>query len=95
VGTLSALAAMAAGFLDFLKLPHDHPAAEDIQKHSSWVAIAWCCYAASLFLRVQGGSFAAPQFAEIGLSVVGFGSLCVAGWLGGKLVYAHGVNVGR
>ncbi|HPN80261.1 DUF2231 domain-containing protein [Dokdonella sp.] len=95
VGTLTALVAMAAGFIDFLKLAADHPAATDAQRHLRWETVAWCCYAASLLLRLDGSTLAAPDLIGIGLGAAGFASLCVAGWLGGKLVYAHGVGVDR
>jgi len=50
-------------------------------------------YAASLFLRVDGTTLTRPGALGTALSVAGFVVLCVAGRMGGKLVYEHGVGV--
>jgi uncharacterized membrane protein len=54
---------------------------------------ALSCYVASLFLRLHGTHFVEPGLLAIGLSVLGFLCLGVAGWLGGKLVYGHRLGV--
>lgn len=95
VGTLTALAAMATGFIELLKVDAQHPATGDLNRHMLLVMTTWCLYAASLFLRLQGTSPSAPGKIALGLSVAGFAVLAVAGWFGGKLVYAHGVGVDR
>ncbi|HEY0504861.1 MAG TPA: DUF2231 domain-containing protein [Lysobacter sp.] len=95
VGTVMALPAMALGFVDFLKIPAGSAAERDARRHMAWVSAAWCAYAASLLLRLDGTSLIAPGVASLCLGAAGFVALCVAGWLGGKLVYVHGVNVHR
>ena len=89
IGVVMALAAMATGLIELLKLGADHPAEGDVQRHLGWALAAWSCYAASLFLRWQGTHLGAPGPIPLALSVLGFGCLGVAGWLGGKLVYTH------
>lgn len=93
IGSVSALAAMAAGFADLLALPPEHAATRDAQRHLFWVSAAWSAYAASLLLRLDGLSLRPPGTAALVLSVAGFAALAVAGWFGGRLVYAHGVRV--
>jgi uncharacterized membrane protein len=93
LGTLIALAAMAAGFVELLKVPAQHPATRDLNRHMLLMLGAWCLYAASLFLRLQGTTLTAPDALDLGLSVVGFVVLGIGGWFGGKLVYTHGVGV--
>ncbi|WP_386067993.1 DUF2231 domain-containing protein [Tahibacter sp. UC22_41] len=95
IGTVSALVAMAAGFADLLALPPEHPALRDAQHHLLWVSLAWSAYAASLLLRLDGLSLRTPDAWALALSVAGFAALAVAGWLGGRLVYEHGVRVRR
>jgi uncharacterized membrane protein len=95
VGTLTALAAMATGFLELLKVDAEHPATRDLNRHMLLVMTAWCLYAASLLLRLQGMTLSQPDALDLGLSVAGFLTLGVAGWFGGKLVYSHGVGVSR
>jgi uncharacterized membrane protein len=94
-GTVVALAAMATGFIELLKVDPDHPATRDLNRHMLLVMAAWCAYAASLFLRLDGRTLGKPDAVDLGLSVVGFVVLCIAGWFGGKLVYGHGLGVDR
>ena len=92
IGVVTALAAMATGLLEFTKLGDAHPAEAVAQRHMGFVLAAWGCYAASLYLRVRGMHAIAPGMPALALGVVGFACLGVAGWLGGKLVYTHGVG---
>lgn len=95
IGIVIAIAAMVAGLVDFLKLGDDHPAIADVNRHMLLAMTAWGCYAASLFLRLDGTTLTQPGTLEVGLSVAGFIVLCTTGWFGGKLVYTHGVGVGK
>ena len=93
VGSLTALAAVAAGLIDFMRLPTDSPAAKYVTRHVALVACAWLAYAASLVLRYHEHRLQDPTMAAIAASVVGFLLLGAAGWQGGQLVYRHGANV--
>lgn len=93
IGVVSAIVAMAAGFFELVKIQADSPAMRDANRHMLLVMAAWSCYAASLFLRLEGVALTRPGALEIGLSVGGFVVLSIAGWLGGKLVYQHGVGM--
>ncbi|MCW5598810.1 MAG: DUF2231 domain-containing protein, partial [Nitrosomonas sp.] len=57
------------------------------------IMISWSCYAVSLFLRLDGTQLSQPDVFAIIMSVAGLIFLCIAGWLGGKLVYEHGIGV--
>jgi uncharacterized membrane protein len=48
-------------------------------------------YAVNFWLRLQG----AQNSTGVWLSMIGIGLLVVSGWLGGKMVYEHGVGVDR
>lgn len=93
LGTLIALAAMATGFIELMKVGAEHPATRDLNRHMLLMLTAWCLYATSLFLRLQGTTLTQPDVVDLSLSVVGFVVLGVGGWFGGKLVYGHGVGV--
>lgn len=95
LGTLIALAAMATGLIELMKVGAGHPASRDLNRHMLLMLTAWCLYATSLFLRLQGTALTRPEPVDLGLSVVGFLVLGVGGWFGGKLVYAHGVGVSK
>lgn len=95
LGTLIALAAMATGFIELMKVGAEHPATRDLNRHLLLMLTAWCLYATSLFLRLQGTTLTQPDIVDLSLSVVGFLVLGVGGWFGGKLVYGHGVGVSK
>ncbi|MCI4568862.1 DUF2231 domain-containing protein [Lysobacter sp. CFH 32150] len=95
VGVVTAIAAMATGFIELLKVDAEHPATRDLNRHMILVMTAWSFYAASLFLRLQGTTLTRPDAVDIGLSLAGFVCLGIAGWFGGKLVYAHGIGVAK
>ena len=95
VGVVTALAAMATGFVELAKLEAAHPATRDVSRHMLLMMATWCCYAASLFLRLDGTALNRPGALGIGSSATGFVLLCLAGAMGGKLVYEHGVGVRR
>ena len=93
VGVVTALAAMATGFVELLKLDADSAANRDATRHMLLMMTTWCCYAASLFFRLDGTTLTRPDALGIGLSALGFVVMGLAGWMGGKLVYEHGVGV--
>jgi uncharacterized membrane protein len=92
IGTVAGVAAMVAGFVELVKIDSDSPMMRDVNRHMLLTMVAWTCYATSLFLRLEGTRLAKPDAIEFGLSAIGFIALCVAGWLGGKLVYVHGLG---
>jgi uncharacterized membrane protein len=95
IGIVAALPAMVAGLIDLCKIDESSPAMRIANWHMYFVVMAWLLYATSLFMRVEGGGFIRPGGAAIGLSLLGFLLLTVAGWLGGKLVYGCGVGVDK
>ncbi|HJW47255.1 MAG TPA: DUF2231 domain-containing protein [Lysobacter sp.] len=92
IGTVAAIATMLAGFVELMKVDADSPAMRVANRHMLLAVIAWSCYAASLFLRLEGTTLREPGPVALGLSALGFAALCVTGWLGGTLVYEHGVG---
>ena len=95
IGTLAAIAAMLAGLVEFAKIGEGSAAMPDAQRHMLLAMAAWCCYAASLVLRMDGVALARPGLLPLALGMLGFIVLAAAGWQGGKLVYVHGVGVRR
>lgn len=97
-GCVAGLAAAAAGFLELLKLPDGDPAEKLAYRHMGLALTSWCLYAGSLLLRVRGTQLAqmqlvAPGVVALVLSGLGLLVLLATGWLGGSLVYGHGVGV--
>jgi len=90
---VTALVAMATGFIELMKLEADNPATRDVTRHMLLMMTTWCCYAVSLFLRLDGTALTRPGTLAIALSAMGFALMCLAGYMGAKLVYEHGVGV--
>jgi uncharacterized membrane protein len=95
-GTIGAALAAVFGIIDWLSIKD-----REVKKVADWHArlnvIALLIFAASFYLRTTsgaglvGGSYTIPFV----LSVVGVILITISGWLGGELVFRHGVAVDR
>jgi uncharacterized membrane protein len=92
LGLITALAAMVAGLFELRKIGEESPAMKVANLHMYLVTTAWALYALSLYTRLNGAVVVQPNGFSIALSVAGFLLLCVAGWLGGTLVYGYGIG---
>ncbi len=95
IGLLVATVAMVAGLVELPDLEPGSAPSRDARRHMFLAASAWSCYAASLLLRFEAGALVRPGPLAIVFSVAGFIALSGAGWMGGKLVYVHGIGVRR
>ncbi len=93
-GIIGAAAAAVPGLMDWLSLKD--PAVVKIANwHARLNVIALLIFAASFYLRTTSGadlvsgSYAIP----VGLSVLGVILITISGWLGGEMVFKHGVAV--
>lgn len=93
IGVITALFAMITGLVELGKIDQQSPAIKIANQHMMLMMISWSFYAVSLFLRLDGTNIGQPGIIAIIMSIMGFIFLCIAGWLGGKLVYEHGVGV--
>lgn len=92
-GTITALPAMMTGLLELGKIDQQSPAMKVANQHMILIMVSWSFYAVSLFFRLDDTQLAQPGLAALAFSILGFISLCSAGWLGGKLVYEYGVGI--
>ncbi|MXS85778.1 DUF2231 domain-containing protein [Nitrosomonas sp. HPC101] len=92
IGTITALLAMVAGLMELAKIDQQSPAMKIANQHMLLMMTSWLLYAVSLFLRLDGTQLGQPGLVAIVLSVAGLITLCIAGWLGGRLVYEYGVG---
>ncbi|HET7832596.1 MAG TPA: DUF2231 domain-containing protein [Gallionella sp.] len=93
LGLVTALAAMSAGLIELRKIEEGSAAMRVANWHMSLIVIVWALYGLALFMRLNGANLMPPNGISIGLSVLGFLLLGAAGWLGGSLVYEHGIGV--
>jgi uncharacterized membrane protein len=85
-GILGALVAAVPGFIDMLSLPRGLKRIALIHMAINLTVVAM--YIVNGYLRKHGALDIA-----VWLSVISVGLLAVSGWLGGKMVYVHGVAV--
>jgi uncharacterized membrane protein len=93
-GIMGAILAAVFGIIDYFSIQD-----KKVSKIAAWHArinvLALLLFAASFYLRtgsgasIVGGSFRIPLL----LSALGVVSVTLSGWLGGELVFKHGVAV--
>lgn len=86
-GIIGALVAAVPGFIDMLSLPWSTKRIALLHMSINLTVVA--LYVVNAYLRKGHGA----TDATIWLSVIAVALLVVSGWLGGKLVYEHGVAV--
>jgi uncharacterized membrane protein len=93
-GIVGGALAAVPGFIDWLSLK-DNAVVKVANWHARLNVVALLIFVASFYLRTAGGaglvggSYTVPLL----LSVVGVILITISGWLGGELVFRHGVAV--
>lgn len=93
-GIIGAVVAAVPGFIDWLSIT-DRGVKRMADWHARLNVIALLIFAADFYLRTTGGarwvsgSLAVPLV----LTVLGVVLITISGWLGGEMVYVHGVAV--
>jgi len=93
-GIIGAVAAAIPGLVDWATLT-DRAAVKVANWHARVNIITLVIFIASFYLRTTSGAAWVPSMPMLPviLSVVGIVGLSIAGWLGGQLVFRHGVAV--
>lgn len=93
-GCLGAIAAATFGIIDYLAI-EDKQVVKVANWHARLNVLALLLFAASWYLRTNNGSNMINRSLTIpiALSVVGVIVVAISGWLGGELVFKHGVGV--
>lgn len=93
-GIIGGIAAAVPGLIDWLSIT-DRAVVKIANWHARLNVIALLVFAASFYLRTTsgasllGGSYTIP----FALSVLGVVLITISGWLGGEMVFKHGVAV--
>jgi uncharacterized membrane protein len=93
-GCLAAIVAAVFGIIDYFSIK-DKAVSKIAAWHARFNVLALLLFAASWYLR-RGVDFANPNgklTVPIALSVAGVIVVTISGWLGGELVFKHGVGV--
>lgn len=95
-GIIGAVLAAVFGIIDWLSIKD-----REVKKVADWHArlnvIALLVFAAGFYLRTTGGAslLGGSYTVPVLLSVLGVILITISGWLGGELVFRHGVAVDR
>jgi len=93
-GIIGAVAAAVPGLIDWLSLT-DKAVVKIANWHARLNVIALLVFAGSFYLRTRGGASLVSDSYTIPLllSVLGVVLITISGWLGGEMVFKHGVAV--
>ena len=93
IGCATALLAVASGLMQLTRIQRSAGIEKLLALHIAAVSISYSFYVVSLALRMEGGQMQSPTDWAIACSTLAAISLAIAGWLGGTMVYGHGVGV--
>lgn len=91
VGCGMALLAILAGLMELPRVP-EGPALRDVYLHMAAMLAALTFFGLRLILRLDHLRPMAPDGVSLLLDACGFIALVAGGWLGGRLVYGHGIG---
>jgi uncharacterized membrane protein/nitrite reductase/ring-hydroxylating ferredoxin subunit len=95
VGIITALIAAVPGFVDYTDIRSDHPAKRTATAHMILNLFVVALYGINLGIRSSMLADSKIGLMPLILSLVGVVLLFASGYLGGRLVYAEGIGVGR
>src|SRR6266513_281522 len=95
LGVITALIAAVPGVVDYTDIRSDHPAKRTATTHLTLNLIVVALY--GINLGVRSSSLVDPKIQTVPLilSFIAIALLSVSGYLGGRLVYDDGIEVGR
>lgn len=94
-GLITGLLAGLFGFIDFSEIRRDHPARKPATLHMILNLVALGVFALGAVLRTDRLDLEQTPILPALISFIGVGLLSYSGYLGGHLVYAEGIAVGR
>lgn len=92
LGLLLALPTLLAGLFELIHVPDEPQIMRIVWAHMGCMVVAFVLYGMSLLLRLEEAHIIAPSTGGRVLSLIALGVLLAGGWLGGALVYGHGVG---
>jgi uncharacterized membrane protein len=93
-GIIGAVVAAIPGFIDWLSIT-DRAVVKIANWHARLNVIALLVFAASFYLRTNSGAslISGSYTIALAISVLGVVLITISGWLGGEMVFKHGIAV--
>jgi nitrite reductase/ring-hydroxylating ferredoxin subunit/uncharacterized membrane protein len=95
LGVLTALMAAIPGFVDYSEIRRDRPGKRVATAHMILNLLMVAVYGVNLGMRALLLEASPTPSTPLVLSAIGVSLLTVSGYLGGHLIYAEGISVGR
>lgn len=92
LGLAISVLVLTTGLIDYLALPAEQPGIDTATAHMMAMFSATTAFGASWMLRALNGAAGVPSAWALLLGLFGAALLAVGGWLGGTLVYRHGIG---
>jgi uncharacterized membrane protein len=92
-GLAVALPTAATGFADWVRLEWGAPAWRTASAHLTAMLCAVVLFALAAWLQHDGYERSEVTAGGLIFSLAGFGALTAGGWLGGAIVFVHGIRV--
>jgi uncharacterized membrane protein len=92
-GLVTGVASAATGFLDWLTIDRGTPLFRTATAHGLVNGAASVVFLLAAIFQYDGYRDGEVTSAGLVLTLVGFGALAVGGWLGGSIVFVHGMRV--
>jgi uncharacterized membrane protein len=92
-GLLAAAPTATTGFADWLTLEWGSPVWRTATLHLSAMVTAVCLFGVAAWLQWDGYEDGSVTTGGLVFALVGLGALTAGGWLGGAIVFVHGMRV--
>jgi uncharacterized membrane protein len=92
-GLIASLGASTTGFVDWLTIERGTPLFRTATAHMLAMAAASVFFLLAAIFQYSGYDEGNVTAAGLVLTLLGFGLLTVGGWLGGAIVFTHGMRV--
>jgi uncharacterized membrane protein len=93
VGVISSAATSATGFADWLQITRGTPLWRTATSHMVANLVASVFFVLAVVLGREGYVDGEVSTGPLVLTLIGFALLSVGGWIGGSIVYVHGMRV--
>ena len=93
VGLLSTLLTATTGFVDWLRIPSGTPLWRTATAHMIAMLLASAVFLAAVVAGKESFDAGNVETGPFVLTIAGFVLLTVGGWLGGSVVFVHGMRV--
>jgi uncharacterized membrane protein len=94
-GLVVVLLAVPTGLADWWEIKPEKPAYKLGIYHMSLNGVVAVIFVVNMLIRMDDRTAGAPTWVQFTLSLIGTILLAVSGYIGGRMVYEHGVGVAR